>query len=321
MPAQTITDKDSTTNLSRTVWSEKDVPDQTGRTFIITGATSGIGYETGVVLAERGANVILACRNVEKANEATKKIFALTQNKNVSVEKLDLSSLKSVRECAQIIQSKYNKIDVLINNAGVMVPPYQLTEDGFELQFGTNHLGHFLFTGLLLDKFLDNPESRIVTISSTAHMRGVINFDDLQSKREYKASIAYAQSKIANLLFTYELQRRFEKANAKTIAVAAHPGWSRTELAKHALTKSWVRVAFAILEPMLSQDQRAGAHPMLRAATQQGVHGGEYYGPSGFMGSKGDAIKVTSNARSHEEATQQRLWQVSEELTGFKYAI
>lgn len=321
MPSPMSPDTHSSSTAVHSVWSENNIPDQTGKTFIITGATSGIGYETGIVLAERGANVILACRNIEKANQAMQKIIAVSGNEKVSVEKLDLSSLKSVRECAEILRNKYEKIDVLINNAGVMVPPYGLTEDGFELQFGTNHLGHFLLTGLLIDKFLSNQNSRIVNISSMAHRRGSINFDDLQSKHQYKASIAYAQSKIANLLFTYELQRRLEKAGAQAIAVAAHPGWSRTELSKHAVTKSWVRMAFAVLEPLLSQDQRAGAHPMLRAATEAGVKGGDYYGPSGFLGAKGDAIKTTSNARSHDEITQKRLWQISEDLTGFKYPI
>lgn len=302
-------------------WCESKIGDQTGRVFIITGATNGIGYESADALAEHGATVVLASRSEERTKECAEKLKAKHGNQNIVPVKLDLSSLKSVHECAEQIRSLYRNIDVLINNAGVMVPPYTITEDGFELQFGTNHLGHFAFTGLLLPNLMSKPGSRIVTLSSTAHLRGKINFDDLHSKKRYIANLAYAQSKIANLLFAYELQRRLDKANARTISVAAHPGWSRTGLQVHAATKTWVRTLFAMFEPVFSQDARAGAQPMLMAATDKLVRGGEYFGPDGFGGSKGNATRVDSNTLSHNEDLQKKLWKVSEELTKVVYPV
>ncbi len=321
MSGQSCSAKMTSQNHEHTAWCESKIGDQTGRTFIITGATNGIGFEAADALAEHGASVILASRSEEKTKECADKLKAKHGNQNIFSEKLDLSSLKSVRECAERIRPLHKSIDVLINNAGVMVPPYTVTEDGFELQFGTNHLGHFLFTGLLLENLMANAGSRVVTLSSTAHLRGKINFDDLQSKKKYIANLAYAQSKIANLLFAYELQRRLDKANSRTISVAAHPGWSRTGLQVHAVTKTWVRTLFAMFEPIFSQDARAGAQPMLMAATDKLVCGGEYFGPEGFGGSKGNAARVDSNALSHDVELQKKLWTVSEELTGLRYPV
>lgn len=302
-------------------WCESKIGDQTGRVFVITGATNGIGFESADALAEHGATVVLASRSLERTKECAEKLKSKNGNHNIIPVKLDLSSLKSVHECAEQLRSQFPKIDVLINNAGVMVPPYTITEDGFELQIGTNHLGHFAFTGLLLPNLMATPGSRVVTLSSTAHLRGKINFDDLHSKKRYIANLAYAQSKIANLLFAYELQRRLDKANSRTISVAAHPGWSRTGLQVHAVTKAWVRALFTMFEPIFSQDARAGAQPMLMAATDKLVAGGEYYGPNGFGGSKGIATRVDSNKLSHDSALQQKLWKVSEELTKVTYPV
>jgi len=311
----------SNTTGDAPTWTEAKVGDQSGRVFIITGATNGIGFETADVLAAHGATVVIASRNEERTKECAEKLSDKTGNKNVVAMKLDLSSLKSVRQSAEKIRSMYENIHVLINNAGVMVPPYTLTEDGFELQFGTNHLGHFAFTGLLLNNLLATPGSRVVTLSSTAHLRGRINFDDLKSEKRYIANLAYAQSKMANLLFAYELQRRLASANAQTISVAAHPGWSRTGLQVHAVTKTWVKILFGIFEPIFSQDARAGAQPMLMAATDPTVTGGEYFGPDGFGGAKGNASRVQSNALSHNEELQRKLWKVSEELTGVNFPV
>ena len=302
-------------------WCETKIGDQTGRVFIITGATNGIGFESADALAEHGATVVLASRNEERTKECAEKLKTKHGNQNIIPVKLDLSSLKSVHECADKIRSLYTNIHVLINNAGVMVPPYTITEDGFELQFGTNHLGHFAFTGLILPNLMATPGSRVVTLSSTAHLRGKINFDDLKSEKRYIANLAYAQSKIANLLFAYELQRRLEKANSRTISVAAHPGWSRTGLQVHAVSKTWVRALFAMFEPIFSQDARAGAQPMLLAATDKHVRGGEYFGPDGFGGTKGMATRVDSNALSHNAELQKKLWKVSEELTGVNFPV
>ncbi len=302
-------------------WCESKIGDQTGRVFIITGSTNGIGLESADALAENGATIVLASRNEDRTKECAEKLKSKHGNQNIIPVKLDLSSLKSVHECADKIRSLYKNIDVLINNAGVMVPPYTITEDGFELQFGTNHLGHFAFTGLVLPNLMATPGSRVVTLSSTAHLRGKINFDDLKSEKRYIANLAYAQSKIANLLFAYELQRRLEKANARTISIAAHPGWSRTGLQVHAVSKTWVRALFAMFEPIFSQDARAGAQPMLLAATDKLVRGGEYFGPDGFGGTKGNATRVDSNALSHDADLQKKLWKVSEELTGVKFSV
>lgn len=315
------TKKNSNPVASQYEWCEERIGDQSGRTYVITGATNGIGFEAADVLAEHGAKVILASRNSERTIDCAKKISARTGNKDVIAETLDLSSLQSIHDFVQRMGESNQYIDVLINNAGVMVPPYSLTEDGFELQFGTNHLGHFALTNLLLPLLLTRPGSRVVTLSSTAHLRGRINFDDLKSEKKYIAHLAYAQSKIANLLFAYELQKRLEKANARTISVAAHPGWSRTGLQVHAVTKVWVRALFAMFEPIFSQDAHAGAQPMLMAATYRLVAGGEYFGPDGFGGTKGNAKRVDSNALSHDAALQKKLWEVSEELTGVKFPV
>jgi NAD(P)-dependent dehydrogenase (short-subunit alcohol dehydrogenase family) len=302
-------------------WNEQAIPDQTGRVAVITGANSGTGFEAARLLVRHGATVVLGCRNPEKGKAALAALLAETPGGKVELEFLDLGSLASIRSAAEAIQARHAHVDLLLNNAGVMVPPYGKTADGFETQFGTNHLGHFAFTGLLLERLLATPAARIVTMSSLAHKQGRIRFDDLQFERGYRAWAAYGQSKLANLMFTYELQRRLELAHADTLALAAHPGWARTNLQQYATRKGWVKGLFAGLGALLSQTAAQGALPLVRAAVDPAARGGEYYGPSGCLEAKGTPIRVRSNARSHEAAILQRLWRVSEELTGVGYPL
>ena len=294
-------------------WTTDDVPGQQGRLAVVTGANTGLGFETAQALAARGASVVLAVRNVEKGKQAADRIAAGAPGATVTVQELDLSSLDSVRAAAAELRAGHPRIDLLICNAGVMYPPKQTTTDGFELQFGTNHLGHFALTGLLLERLLPVPGSRVVSVSSVGHrIRARINFDDLQWERSYSRVRAYGQSKLANLMFTYELQRRL--SGAGTIAVAAHPGFAATELMRHT-------PAAAVVTPLFSQDAAMGALPVLRAATDPGALGGQYYGPGGFLGLRGYPELVASSRRSHDEAVQRRLWAVSEELTGVTFPV
>ncbi|MDA2891660.1 SDR family NAD(P)-dependent oxidoreductase [Mycolicibacterium sp. BiH015] len=301
-------------------WTAADVPDQTGRTVIITGANTGIGYEAALVLAGKGARVVLAVRNAGKGQKALDAIARKHPGAAVTLQELDLSSLASVRTATDALRAAHPRIDLLINNAGVMYPPKQVTRDGFELQFGTNHLGHFAFTGLLLDNLLEVPGSRVVTVASIAHnIRAGIHFDDLQWERSYNRVAAYGQSKLANLMFTYELQRRLADKGAPTIAVAAHPGISNTELMRH-IPGSGLP-GFAQLAGLVTNSPAVGALATLRAATDPAAEGGQYYGPSGFRELVGHPVLVESNAQSRDVAVQQRLWAVSEELTGVKFGI
>lgn len=296
-------------------WGAADIPDQAGRAAVITGANSGIGYEAARYLAARGAQVVLAGRDAGKTAAAAERITGQVPGARADTVALDLSSLASVRSAAAEIRSRYPRLDLLVNNAGVMMPPYGRTEDGFELQFGTNHLGHFALTALVLPSLLEVPGSRVVTVSSNGHKTGRIRFDDLQFGRRYRRMASYGQSKLANLMFTYELQRRLAAAGAPTIAVAAHPGMSDTALTRH--LPAWMQLG-ARLVP--SQDARMGALPTLRAATDPAAVGGDYYGPRGLGEFTGPPRRVRSSARSHDAGVQQRLWSVSEELTGVTFA-
>lgn len=299
-------------------WTTADIPDQTGRVAVITGANTGLGYETALALAARGAHVVLAVRNLDKGKDAATLISKRSPGASVALQELDLTSLDSVRTAAAQLRADHDRIDLLINNAGVMWTPKATTEDGFELQFGTNHLGHFAFTGLLLDRLLPVPGSRVVTVSSIGHrIRADIHFDDLQWERSYSRVAAYGQAKLANLLFTYELQRRLAP-HATTIATAAHPGGSRTELTRN-LPPLLARIA-PLIEPLF-QGADMGALPTLRAATDPGVRGGQYYGPDGWGQQRGYPKVVESSSKSHDVDVQQRLWTVSEELTGVVYPI
>ncbi|MCT7658598.1 SDR family NAD(P)-dependent oxidoreductase [Mycobacterium deserti] len=298
-------------------WTTAHIPDQSGRIAVITGANTGLGYETAAALAVKGARVVLAVRNVEKGKAAAERITAATAGADVTVQELDLTSLQSIREAAEQIRAAHDRIDLLINNAGVMVTPKSTTKDGFELQFGTNHLGHFALTGLLIERLLPASGSRVVTVSSNGHKYPApIRFDDLQWERSYSRMGAYGQSKLANLMFTYELQRRL--AGTNTIAAAAHPGASRSELGRNAPLP--IMVLFAPFMP-IQQSAAMGALPTLRAATDPGVLGGQFFGPSGIGELRGHPKVVVSNDRSHDVDAQRRLWAVSEELTGVTYPI
>ncbi|MCB0502329.1 MAG: SDR family NAD(P)-dependent oxidoreductase [Bacteroidetes bacterium] len=298
----------------------KEVPSQKGRIAIVTGANIGLGYETALAFAKKELKVIMACRNVQKAEQAKKDILSQSPNAELEIMPIDLSKLQSVKEFAKTFTTKYDQLDLLVNNAGVMMPPYSKTEDGFELQFGANYLGHFLLTGLLMDMLLKTPNSRVVSLSSNAHKQGKINFDDLQSEKSYSKLGAYNQSKLACLMFTYALQRKLEKKGATTISVAAHPGASITNLDQH--IPKWV---MGILMPILkvtniAQSAEAGAEPTSYAALGKDVKGGDYFGPGGFGEFSGRAKKVKSTKLSHDEAIADRLWKVSEELTNFSYS-
>ncbi|OAT68554.1 short-chain dehydrogenase [Mycobacteroides immunogenum] len=299
-------------------WNTTDIPDQSGRVAIVTGANTGLGLETAKALAAHGAHVVLAVRNAEKGQAAADAITAAHSQADVRLQSLDLSSLESIRRASDELKSRYDKIDLLINNAGVMWTEKSTTADGFELQFGTNHLGHYAFTGLLLDHLLPVEGSRVVTVSSIGHrIRAAIHFDDLQWERNYDRVAAYGQSKLANLLFTYELQRRL--AGTNTAALAAHPGGSNTELARN--SPLWVRAVFNVVAPLLVQGADMGALPTLRAATDPAALGGQYYGPDGFMEQRGNPKVVASSEQSYDLDLQRRLWSVSEELTDVVFPV
>ena len=300
--------------MSKHNWNAKLLGDQTGRVAIVTGSNSGIGFETARVLAEKGATVVMACRNLEKAGPKADEIRSAHPGANVEVMELDLSDLDSVRRFAEAFRARHSRLDLLINNAGIMVPPYGQTEQGFETQFGVNHLGHFALTGSLLDLITSTRGSRIVTVSSIAHYLSKIQFSDLNWEKGYKAQPAYGQSKLANLLFTYELQRRLAAAGKDTLAVAAHPGWTETNLQAHAK-------AVKFMNRFLAQKPLMGALPTLYAATEPSVNGAEYYGPSGFMEMNGPPKRVKSNKRSYDQNVAKQLWDVSEELTGVHFQI
>ncbi|WP_326560907.1 SDR family NAD(P)-dependent oxidoreductase [Micromonospora sp. NBC_01796] len=310
--------------MAKSRWTADDVPGQQGRVAVITGANTGVGLETARVLAARGASVVLAVRDLEKGKVAATRLTADVPGADVTVLRLDLTSLASVRAAAEQLLASYPGINLLINNAGVMYAPQLATDDGFELQFGTNHLGHFALTGLLLDAMLRTPGSRVVTVSSAGHKQGgAIDLDDLNwAERPYRRVDAYAHSKLANLMFTYELQRRLS-VRSGTIAVAAHPGGSDTGGSRKSVSQqpALFRAAFALVRPLLLQSAEMGALPTLRAATDPAVQGGQYYGPDGFMESKGHPKVVRSSAASYDVATQRRLWAASEDLTGVRFPV
>ena len=295
-----------------TNFTAADVTDQTGKTVFITGANTGLGFEAAKVLAGKGARVLIGCRSREKAQRARKTILAEYPKADIAVVELDLGNLASVTRAAAVV-AKEPQLDILINNAGIMIPPYELTDDGFESQFGVNHLGPFALTGLLLGQLRATPNARIVSTSSIAHKRGKIHFDDINAERGYNAIVRYSQSKLANLYFAYELQRRLEAAGNSVISVAAHPGIADTELSRY------IPKALMLMTPLfrpLFNSPAQGAWPTLCAATSPDVQGGEYYGPCKRGETAGPARKVSSTRRSHNEETAKRLWDLSIEMTG-----
>jgi NAD(P)-dependent dehydrogenase (short-subunit alcohol dehydrogenase family) len=303
-----------------TKWTAADIPDQSGRLAIITGANTGLGFYTAAALADKGAHVVLAVRNLDKGKEAVDRITAKSPKADVALQQLDLTSLEDIRKAAEELRAAHDRIDLLINNAGVMYTDKATTKDGFELQFGTNHLGHFAFTGLLLDRLLPVPGSRVVSVSSVGHrIMAKIHFDDPQWERSYNRVAAYGQSKLANLMFIYELQRRLAAKGAPTVALAAHPGGSDTELTRN--IPRVIKPVVDVVWPMFSQSPEMGALPTLRAATDPTAQGGQYYGPDGIAETRGYPKVVQSSKQSHDEAIQRRLWTVSEELTGVTYPV
>jgi NAD(P)-dependent dehydrogenase (short-subunit alcohol dehydrogenase family) len=305
-------------------WTEADIPDLSGRTAVVTGASAGLGLQAARVLAARGVHVILACRSLDKASHVADQMAMESPRASTSVVRLDLASQRCVRSAAEEIRARFAQVDLLINNAGVMEVPYERTEDGFELTLATNHLGPFTLTGLLLDRLAAG--GRIVTVSSIGHLDGVIDFDDLQSERHYDPDRAYSQSKLANLLFTYELDRRLRAAEMQVAALACHPGVVYTGLFanRSRLQQLLLSPAMRIINFWAVQDVLMGALPALRAATDPSACGGEYFGPRRYGLRRrfytGYPAVVESSARSHDEADQARLWQVSEQLTGVSFA-
>lgn len=294
-------------------WTTANIPNLQGKTAIITGANSGIGFETARLLAKKSACIVIAVRSTEKGEAAAAKIRGEFAGADLDIMRLDLADLSSIADFAAQFRKKHSRLDLLINNAGVMIPPYTKTEDGFELQFGTNHLGHFALTGRLLDLILQTENARVVSVASLAHGQGNLNFDDLNwEKRPYQSWNAYGDSKLANLYFIYELQHRFAAHNVAAKAVAAHPGGTSTDLSRHSLL-----AGFFI--NMFGQSATNGALPTIRAATDITIKGGEYFGPGGLFEIWGDPVRVDSNELSKNQAIAERLWQVSEELTGVKF--
>jgi len=291
-------------------WTAENIVSQKGKTIIVTGSSSGIGYEAARVLANKEAKVIIAVRNLEKGKKAKEKILIQNKNADVEVMKIDLSDLSSIKLFAEEFKNKFDKLDILINNAGVMIPPYSKTMEGFELQFGTNHLGHFSLTLQLLGLIEKTPNSRIVNVASSAHKYGNINFEDLTwEKRKYSAWRAYGDSKIANLYFTKELAKKL--AGKDILVTAAHPGWTATDLQRHS-------GLFEFLNQFFAMKQEQGALPTLRAAFDENAKNGDYFGPDGWQERRGYPIIVQPNTLAKDEIIAKKLWDVSEELTNIK---
>jgi NAD(P)-dependent dehydrogenase (short-subunit alcohol dehydrogenase family) len=307
-------------------WTAGQIPSQTGRTALVTGANSGIGYQAALELARHGAHVLLGCRNEAKGRAALGRLQreargANAEGASAEVVELDMASLASIRAFAAAFLARGIVLDLLINNAGVMaLPTRELTEDGFERQFGTNHLGHFALTGLLLPALLAAPAPRVVTVASLAHRDGKIEFDNLQSERRYKPWEAYGASKLANILFAKELDRRARAAHSRLLSLAVHPGVSTTSIFANGPGENNLKaIAVKLLAPVMMQKDDAGALPTLYAATSPEAHGGEYIGPDGFQELKGSPVVVQPRPQALDVAVGERLWAVSEELTGVHY--
>lgn len=303
--------------MSRSKWTTSDISDQTGRTAIVTGANTGIGYEAALALAAKGAHVVLACRSQSKGEEAVQKIESTQPSGGVELTLLDLSSLDSVRSFVEMFSASNDRLDLLINNAGVMMPPFGTTAEGFELQIGVNYIGHFALTGLLFEKLTNTSSSRVVTLSSLAHRNGKIDFstftgEDLRGGADYKPTIAYLQSKLADLMFAIELQRRLGDSGSAVISVAAHPGFTATDLQRH--SGLWNR-----LISLWSNDPPQGALPTLYAATSADAEPGGYYGPDGIYEARGYPAPSKVMPRARDRQVAERLWSYAEDATGVRF--
>ncbi len=308
-------------------WAESDIPDLSGRVFVVTGANSGIGYEAARALAAKGGQVVLACRSREKGDAAAGRIKAAHPAANVVVSDLDMASLASIRAFAERFVRDHARLDVLVNNAGVMAIPRRETADGFEMQIGTNHLGHFALTGLLLGRILESAPSRVVTISSMMHTRGefgALDAADLRFGSGYQKWVAYGRSKLANLLFAYELQRRLEIDHPGVGSIACHPGYSATNLQSVGPSMAGSQIEAAVMavgNKLFAQSARSGALPTLYAALGEDLRGGEFVGPSGPMALWGAPVRQKSNRASRDLYAAKKLWETSEELTGVRYGF
>lgn len=299
--------------MANSNWGKDDIPNLKGKIYIVTGATSGLGAETAKVLAGKNATVIMAVRNRQKAEKVASKIRQQFPSSTLDIQHLDLSSLESVQTFSEEILANYNRLDGLINNAGIMMCPYAKTKDGFEIQIGTNHFGHFALTGRLMPLLKQTAGSHISVTSSVAHRSGNIDFSDIHwEKREYSTGSAYGDSKLANLLFVKELARKLEGEPNSPKVTASHPGWTRTDLQRHSLF-------FRILNPFLSQTVENGVLPTLRSAVDPAAKSGDYFGPSRMMELWGPPVVVASSELSHDQAAAEQLWALSEELTGVRY--
>ena len=300
-------------------WTTSDMPELQGRVALVTGANSGLGLETTRALAAKGAHVIMACRNQEKGAQAQDSLEKSIPAASLELAELDLASLASIRAFAERFQAKHTQLDLLFNNAGIMAIPYRKTQDGFEWQFGTNYLGHFALTGLLLPTLLATPQSRVITTSSVAHRMGKIEFDNLNGERSYSRWSAYGRSKLADLMFALELQRRLKRAGADTISVAAHPGFSHTSLQSTSATEAGAMMERLLYTLYRGQTAAMGALPQLYAATAPYIYGGEYIGPDGMFGMGGYPKKVRGIKPAYDEQVAAKLWDVSVEMTGVDY--
>jgi NAD(P)-dependent dehydrogenase (short-subunit alcohol dehydrogenase family) len=300
-------------------WTARDIPDQSGRIAVVTGANSGLGLVTARELARSGATVIIASRNTGKGERAASEIRAEVPSADVPVQALDLADLASVRAFAERFAAQRDRLDLLINNAGVMAPPRRLTKDGFESQFGTNHLGHFALTGLLLSKLLEATAPRVVTVASINHRMGTIRFDDPQWEHGYNNWRAYAQSKLANLMFCFELDRRATAARSSLQSMAAHPGYSATNLQFAGPANAYERWAMEVGNKLFAQSAEVGALSTLYAATVVDLPSGSYVGPDGFIEVRGHPHVVTASGKAYNREAWRRLWELSEQLTGVSF--
>jgi NAD(P)-dependent dehydrogenase (short-subunit alcohol dehydrogenase family) len=305
-------------NVEMEKWTVKNMTDLNGKVIIVTGGNSGLGYESVKAFAGKGAQVILTSRDIKKGEAAKSEILKANPNGKIEVLDLDLMDLRSIRSFVSRFRETYDRLDVLMNNAGIMMTPYFKTTDGFEGQMGTNHLGHFALTGLLLERIKNTPGSRVVNVSSNGHRFGIMDFENLlfENGKDYSPTKAYGRSKLANLLFTYELQRHFKAHNINAAALAAHPGGSRTNLDRYLKGKFWYYPLWP-LAYLLTMSQAQGALSQIRASVDKAAVGGQYYGPHGNM--TGYPVVVPSNGASHSKEDALRLWEMSEELTGISY--